>query len=112
MKEFNVGVKNVFHEPLFSHEDIVFAPLNITLGLMKQFDKALNKEGESLRYICAIFPSLGDEKCGILDGPHIQTLIKDSIILSEINSLAKEAWLEFTDGVEHCLRLRFLQRKW
>lgn len=106
MKEFNVGVKNVFHEPLVFHEDIVFAPLNITLGLMKQFDKALNKEGESLRYICAIFPSLGDEKCGILDERHIQTLIK------EINSLAKEAWLEFTDGVEHCLRRRFLQRKW
>lgn len=80
MKEFNVGVKNVFHEPLVFHEDIVFAPLNITLGVMKQSDKALNKEGESVKYICAIFHPWVTKNVASLTNGIYKHLLKKSIV--------------------------------
>ena len=41
-----VGEKNVIAEPLVDRSKIIFPPLHIKLGLMKQFVKALDKDGE------------------------------------------------------------------
>ena len=41
---------------------IIFSPLDIKLGLTKEFVKALNKEGNCFQYICLAFPDLGYEK--------------------------------------------------
>ena len=57
----NIGLKrtgqneNVINEPLVEREKIVFTPLNIKLGLIKQFVKALNKEGDCFKIPCLDF---------------------------------------------------------
>jgi hypothetical protein len=40
-----VGGQNVINEPLVARDRIILPPLHIKLGLMKQFVKALNKDG-------------------------------------------------------------------
>ena len=71
---------NVINEPLIDRNKVIFPPLHIKLGLMKQFVKALNKEGNCLKYLRASFPSLSDEKVkqGISDGPDIRKMMKDN----------------------------------
>ncbi|GFW59350.1 exportin-7 [Trichonephila clavipes] len=57
------GVKNVERQSLVDPKKILFPPLHIKLGLMKQFVKALDKEGECFKYLCEQFPSfLGNKK--------------------------------------------------
>ena len=53
-----VGEKNVINEPMVVREKIIFRPLHIKLGLIKQFVKALDKEGDCFQYICSAFPGL------------------------------------------------------
>ena len=69
----NVGEKNVIAEQLVPRDKIVFPPLHIKLGFMKQFVKVLDKDGDCFQYICKNFPSLSNEnlKAGIFDGPQI-----------------------------------------
>ena len=69
----NVGEKNIVNEPLVDRNRIVFPPLHIKLGLMKQFVKALDKQGDYFDYIRRTFPGLSDEKvkAGIFDGSQI-----------------------------------------
>ena len=43
-------------------ENIIFPPLHIKLGLIKPYVKALSKEGDCFRYLCASFPELREEK--------------------------------------------------
>ena len=45
--------------------------MHIKLGIMKQFVKALDKNGDCFKYICKTFPGLSDEKkkTGVFDGP-------------------------------------------
>ncbi|GFV15382.1 uncharacterized protein TNCV_4834091 [Trichonephila clavipes] len=45
------GVKNVERQSLVDPKKILFPPLHIKLGLMKQFVKALDKEGECFKYL-------------------------------------------------------------
>ncbi|GFV47826.1 uncharacterized protein TNCV_4803151 [Trichonephila clavipes] len=56
------GVKNVERQSLVDPKKILFPPLHIKLGLMKQFLKALDKEGECFKYLCEQFPGLSDAK--------------------------------------------------
>ncbi|GFW17955.1 uncharacterized protein TNCV_2231361 [Trichonephila clavipes] len=56
------GVKNVEGQSLVDPKKILFPPLHIKLGLMKQFVKALDKEGECFKYLCEQFPGLSDAK--------------------------------------------------
>ena len=74
----NVGDKNIINEPPVDREKIIFPPLHIKVGLMKQLVKALNKEGDCFLYICKSFPGFCDEKlkAGVFDGPQIRKLIK------------------------------------
>ena len=46
-----VGQTNVINEALFSRDKIILPPLHIKLGLMKQFVKALDKDGPCFVYI-------------------------------------------------------------
>ena len=63
-----VGEENIIREPLIEREKIMLPPLHIKLGLMKQFVKALNKNGGCFKYLCRFFPRLSLEKlqAGIL----------------------------------------------
>ena len=59
--------RNVIAAKLMPPDKIIF-PLHIKLGLMKQFVKSLDQEGDCFQYICKAFPSLSNEtlKAGIL----------------------------------------------
>ena len=54
--------RNVINEPLVDRDRILFPPLHIKLGLMKQFTKALDKDGDCFTYLCNAFPGLTMEK--------------------------------------------------
>ena len=73
------GQINIITGALVDQEKIILLPLHIKLDLMKQFVKALNKDGACFRYICKKFPSLTMErlKAGIFDEPQIGELLKD-----------------------------------
>jgi len=69
------GQKNMAHQPLFEPSKIFLPPLHIKLGLMKNFVKAMNKEGAGFRYLRQMFPRISDAniKEGIFVGPQIRT---------------------------------------
>ena len=46
-----VGEENVIREILVERDKIILPPLHIKLGLMKQFVKALDKDGSCFSYI-------------------------------------------------------------
>ena len=74
-------------------------PLHIKVGLMKQFVKTLDKEGDCFQYICKSFPCLSNEKLksGIFDGPQIQQLMRDQKFSDSINEVELVAWLSFVE---------------
>ena len=81
------GSLNVLAPPLVERSKIVFPPLHIKLGIMKQFVKALEKDGDCFKYICMIFPGLTIEKLkdGIFNGPQIQKLINNANFCNFMN---------------------------
>ena len=97
-----VGEKNVINEPLVNRDPIILPPLHIKLSLMKQFVKALDRDGACFSYICSQFPSLSNEKlkAGIFDGPQIRKLIKDENFLSHMTEVEAAAWSSFTAVVK------------
>lgn len=100
-----VGSPNIENEPLVPREKIIFPPLHIKLGLMKQFVKALNKDGSCFIYICRTFPGLSNEKlkAGIFNGPQIRTLIRDKNFVGSMNSVESAAWKAFVEVVQNFL---------
>ena len=76
-KELTPGMYNVIREPLISREKVLLPPLHIKLGLVKQFVKALDFEGEVFQEIRSMFPGLSEAKIkgGIFVGPQINTMI-------------------------------------
>ena len=77
-KDMVVGEQNVVNECLVDRDKIILPPYHIKLGLIKQFVKALNKEGSCFGYISSKFPGLSTEKlkAGIFDGPPDKTTYK------------------------------------
>ena len=71
--------RNVINNLLVDRDRIFFPPLHIKLGLIKQFTKTLDKDGNYFTYLCQDFPGLTMEmlKAGIFDGPQIRQLIRD-----------------------------------
>src|SRR6201995_4012794 len=84
---------------------IILPPLHIKLGLMKQFMKALNKEGSCFGYISSKFPGLSTEKlkAGIFDGPQIRQLINDSNFTNSMNEIESVTWYSFVLVVKNFL---------
>ena len=103
--ELKVGEQNVVAAQLVPRDKIIFPPLHIKLGLMKQFLKALDKEGDCFPYICKIFPGLSNEKlkAGIFDGPQIRQLIKDANFCPSMNDIELAAWSSLVEVVKNFL---------
>lgn len=99
------GDPNILHEPLVDRKKIIFPPLHIKLGLMKQFVKALKTEGDCFKYLILAFPGLSIEKikAGVFDGPQIRQLIKDDHFIGTMSELEKNAWSSFKDLVKNFL---------
>ena len=80
---------------MITREKIAVPPLHINLGFIKQFVKALDKDGDYFQYICKIFPSLSNEKlkAGIFDESQIRQLIRDQNTYDSMNEVGSAAWL-------------------
>jgi len=91
------GIKNIERESLIDPKKVILPPLHIKLGLMKQFVKALPKEGPCFKYLTVQFPGLSDAKLkeGIFIGPDIRKLMKDENFDKTMNRNEKEAWTGF-----------------
>lgn len=68
------------------------------LGLMKQFTRALDKDGRSFTFSRLTIEKL---KAGIFDGPQIRQLIKDTECQNSMNTLECAAWKSFVQVVNN-----------
>ena len=68
---------NIINNSLVDSDMIIFPPLHIKLGLIKQFTKALDNDGGCFTYLCHAFPGLTIDKlkAGIFNCPQIHELI-------------------------------------
>ena len=89
--------RNVINDPLVDRDRILFPPLHIKLGLIKQFNKALDRDGDCFTYLCQAFPGLTMEKlkAGIFYGPQIRHIIRDPDFENSLNEVELEAWKAF-----------------
>ena len=86
------GCKNILNPALVDRYNVILLPLYIKLGLLKQFVKALNKEGACFKYTQDKFPNLSAEKVkqGVFVGPQMRKLTKDPQFLSTIADVEKK----------------------
>jgi len=75
------------------------------LGLMKQFVKLLDKNGDCFRCIRNRFLATSYEKvkAGIFDGPQIRTLMKDPAFVSHMTVVESAAWCSYVSVVKELL---------
>ena len=104
-KHLTVGEKKIINEPLVDSRKFIFLPLHIKLGLMKQFVKALDTDGNCFKYLCESFPALSYDKikAGVFDGTQIRQLMKDNPFPNSMNETERQAWLSFVSVVENFL---------
>lgn len=103
--EFVPGSYSVKQEPLIDIKKILLPPLHIKLGLMKNFVKALDKDGKAFKYLEDKFPDISEAKlkAGVFIGPQIRKLVNDSNFVSQMVSVERCAWEEFRNVIENFL---------
>ena len=75
------GEKCFRNRPIVDKDKILLLPLHIKLGLMKNFVKAMNKEGKDFEFLRDNFPKVGDPKFkkGIFIGPQIREIVNHDL---------------------------------
>jgi hypothetical protein len=103
--EFVPGCYSVKQQPLIDFKKILLPPLHIKLGLMKNFVKALDKDGKAFKYLVNDFPDISEAKlkAGVFIGPQIRKLVNDSNFVSQMVSIERCAWEEFRNVIENFL---------
>ena len=68
------GDLTILNKPLIDPKKVLLPPLHIKLGLMKQFVKALDREGALFKYLARQYSYLRDAKIkeGIFVGAQIR----------------------------------------
>ena len=90
------GIRNSLHPALVDRSNVIhikfLPPIHIKLGLMKQFLKALSKEGACFKYIQEKFTYMSAEKVkeDVFVGPQIRKLTKYMQFLSTITDVEKK----------------------
>jgi hypothetical protein len=99
---FIPGKENVKHQALVDPKKIILPPLHIKLGLIKNFIKALPKEGAAFAYVKTKFPAISDAKLkeGVFNGPDIRKLLCDSTFESHLTGHSLKAWKSFREVCE------------
>jgi len=99
------GQKNVVHESLVDRNKVYLPPLHIKLGLMKNFVKALDRNGPAFQYLRSKFPRVSEAKIkeGIFNGPDIRELMSDRRFGAVLQGAEKVAWDAFKDVVNNFL---------
>ena len=92
-----VNKTNIIIEPLVPRDKIIIPPLNIKLGLIKQFLKALLVDGCCFNYICNFFPGMINEKlkAGLFDGPQIRKIMGDPGFVESMSVVESAVWISF-----------------
>ena len=90
---------------MVDRDRILFPPLHIKVGLIKQFTKALDKNGSCFTYLCRTFQGVTIEKlkAGVFDGPQIRQLTRDRNFEESMNRTELEAWSSFALVVRNFL---------
>ena len=70
------GEHSLKENPLVDMNKVLLPPLHIKLGLMKNFEKALYKNGAAFQHLFTVFPAKLKE--GIFVGPQIREVLKDT----------------------------------
>ena len=101
-EEFVVGEKNVKNISLINPKKVLLPPLHIKLGLIKQFVKALDKDGAAFKYLQNLFPKLSEAKVkgGIFIGPQVKLILKSDEFLETLSAVEKDAWICFAAVVQ------------
>ena len=104
-RKLTPGFKNVLNEPLVDPSKVLIPPLHIKLGLMKNFVKSMDKEGEGFKHLHEKFPKLSDAKLreGIFVGPQITQLLHDVSFEAKLSQQEQAAWLSFKSVVKNFL---------
>ncbi|KAJ4442703.1 hypothetical protein ANN_04292 [Periplaneta americana] len=100
----NPGEKNVIRDYLVKRENIMLLPLHIKLGIMKQFVKALHKDGDCFKYTNYKFFFLPEAKPkeGIFVGANIN-LMKDGFFDNSVTLEERVTWTGFKNVVDNFL---------
>ncbi|XP_076353274.1 uncharacterized protein LOC143248642 [Tachypleus tridentatus] len=90
---FSVGRHNVKCEPLIDLQKVLFPPLRIKLGLMKQFVTALDKVFAAFKYLRDFFPKLFEAKvkAGVFVGPQIKKILECTEFPKKLNRKERKA---------------------
>lgn len=91
------GSSNVIKPLLVDETKIFIPPLHLKLCLMKQFVRALDKDGNCFKYVAQKMSKVSEAKleAGIFDGPQIRTLFNNMIFTKEMINEEKAAWTCF-----------------
>ena len=94
---FVPGEHSLKENPLVDMNKVLLPPLHIKLGLMKNFVKALHKNGAAFQHLSTVFPSLSAAKLkeGIFVGPQIREVLKDTDFEDLYNLKELRAWEAF-----------------
>ena len=70
---------------------------------MKQFAKAVNKEGKCLEYLQKKFPNISDTKVhkDVFGGPKIRKMLNDQNFIKVMNKKEKAVWTSFNNVMEN-----------
>jgi hypothetical protein len=95
------GAKNIARESLVDPQKVLLPYLHIKLGLMKQFVKVLQRDGNCFKYLCSKFPGLSEVKLkdGIFVGSDIRKLISDEMFETTMWNVEREAWIVLKDVI-------------
>lgn len=91
------GSKNVLHPSLVEPSKILLPPLHVKLGLMKNFVKAMDRDGQAFKYLRDKFPRMSDAKVkeGVFVGPQIRDIFRDEQFDRLITGDEQCAWNAF-----------------
>src|SRR5215470_1287932 len=104
--DHTVGQHNVQHASLVNSDKIILPALHIKLGLMKNYVKAMDFNGNGFLFLKKKFSRvLTDEKlrAGVFTGPQIRSVISDSAFTGALNPAESAAWKAFVMLTENFL---------
>lgn len=102
------GDKNVIANPLVLIDKLIFPPLHIKPGKMKQLAQVFDKKDKCFEYQCNTFPGISIEKnkIGIFDCSDIRKLAKDPHFIESVNDVASRAWTFSKSVIQNLLYFR------
>jgi hypothetical protein len=100
-RNFFSGSKNIAHTSLVAVPKVVLPPLQMKLGVMKQFVRALNAEGGCSEHMCHKFTTLTGTtlKDGLFTGPYVRKILSDPTFEGTVSAAEQTAWQASRDVV-------------